>query len=61
MLQITQWDMATKELRLTFINKRCPMSLYDLVKSILAATPYYQANGHMMPKSGAQSDSSDRA
>ncbi len=37
------------------------MSLYDLVKSILAATPYYQANGHMMPKSGAQSDSSDRA
>jgi hypothetical protein len=29
------------------------MSLYILVKSILAADPYYQCITHMMPREGA--------
>jgi hypothetical protein len=37
------------------------MSLYILVKSVLAASPYYQVNNHMMPQVGAQSGSSDQA
>jgi hypothetical protein len=59
--QLTLEGTIGDELVWTYIKKGDPMSLYVLVKSILAADPYYQCINPMMPQVGAQSDSSDQS
>lgn len=53
MSQLTLEVATGDELGWTYIKKGDLMSLYILVKSILAADPYYQCISPMMPRENA--------